>query len=93
MEAGIKAGGEQVDGSSEKNPGPCLLQKQIRSFRKEGVAKRDKGDWNKEEDKNTNMTIRFGNREATSQGDLDMGRIRVCGGTSSKEQAAETMVL
>lgn len=57
------------------------------------MAKRDKGDWNKEEDKNTNMTVRFGNREATSQGDLDMGRLRVCGGTSSKEQAAETMVL
>lgn len=33
-----------------------------------------------EEDKNTNITVRFGNREATSEGDLDMGSLGVCGG-------------
>lgn len=63
-----------------KKPGQCLLQKQIRSFRKEGVAKWVKGSWNMEEDKNTNITVRFGNREATSEGDLDMGSLGVCAG-------------
>lgn len=60
------------------------------------MAKWVKGSWNMEEDKNTNITVRFGNREATSEGDLDMGSLGVCGGgavTSSKEQAEDTMVL
>lgn len=74
-----------------KKPGLPVTKTELRSFQKEGVAKRVKGSWNREENKSTNVTTGFGNREATSEGDID----RKSGGMgrdTGSERAEETKV-
>lgn len=79
VEAHVKAEGDCAGRSREEKPQPCLLQKPtLGSFQKEGVVKCVKSNCSIKED-STNRAIRFGNVEATSEGDLDtrsLGHVR-----------------
>lgn len=51
------------------------------------MVKRIKSNWNIKREKSPNITVRFGNMEATSEGDLDVGSLRDVQGNTSPTRA------